>query len=137
MIIFPDTNVWIKLLNPGDTPVKDRFRVTSPDRIRLCCVVKAELYFGAYRSTRKRDNLALLERLFQTYRSLPFDDRAAKIYGKIPASLTVSGSPIGPNDLLIAAVALANKAVLITHNTGEFQRVRGHKLEDWEQSQPA
>lgn len=137
MIIVPDTNVWIKLLNPGDTPVKDRFRVISPETIRLCCVVKAELYFGAYRSTRKRDNLALLEKLFKTYASLPFDDLTAKVYGKIRANLAGSGSPIGPNDLLIAAVALANKAVLITHNTGEFQRVRGLKIEDWEQTRPA
>jgi tRNA(fMet)-specific endonuclease VapC len=136
VIIVPDTNVWIKLLNPGETPVKDRFRVARPEEIRLCCVVKAELYFGAYRSSRKKDNLALLESLFKVYASLPFDDRAAKIYGKIRAKLADSGSPIGPNDLLIAAVALANKAVLITHNIGEFQRVRGLKIEDWEQTHP-
>ncbi len=96
MIIVPDTNVWIKLLNPGETPVKDRFRVARPEEIRLCCVVKAELYFGAYRSSRKKDNLALLESLFKVYASLPFDDRAAKIYGKIRAKLASSGSPIGP-----------------------------------------
>jgi tRNA(fMet)-specific endonuclease VapC len=136
VIIVPDTNVWIKLLNPGETPVKERFQLVKPEEIRLCCVVKAELYFGAYRSGRKRENLALLESLFEVYASLPFDDRAAKIYGKIRAKLAASGLPIGPNDLLIASVALANKAVLITHNTGEFQRVRGLKIEDWEETHP-
>ncbi len=64
MIIVPDTNVWIKLLNPGETPVKERFRRPKPEEIRLCAVVKAELYFGAHRSSRKRENLALLESLF-------------------------------------------------------------------------
>jgi len=137
VIIVPDTNVWIKLLNPGETPVKERFRRPKPEEIRLCSVVKAELYFGAHRSSRKRENLALLESLFQIFASLPFDDRAAKIYGKIRAKLAASGTPIGPNDLLIASIALANRAVLITHNTSEFQRVRGLKIEDWEQPSPA
>lgn len=111
--------------------------MAKPKEIRLCCVVKAELYFGAYRSSRKRDNLALLETLFKIYASLTFDDLAAKIYGKIRAKLAATGTPIGPNDLLIASVALANNAVLITHNTGEFQRARGLKFEEWEQDSPA
>jgi tRNA(fMet)-specific endonuclease VapC len=111
--------------------------MAKPEEIRLCSVVKAELYFGAHRSSRKRENLVLLESLFKVYASLPFDDRAAKIYGKIRANLAASGSPIGPNDLLIASIALAGKAVLITHNTCEFQRVRGLKIEDWEHASPA
>lgn len=52
MILMPDTNVWIKLLNPGNSPVRERFIVTDPGDIRLCSVVKAELYFGAYKSAR-------------------------------------------------------------------------------------
>jgi tRNA(fMet)-specific endonuclease VapC len=132
MIILPDTNVWIRLLNPGETPVKERFHAANPGKIRLCSVVKAELYFGAYRSSRKKENLTLLERLFQVYASLSFDDRAAKTYGDIRAKLATLGSPIGPNDLLIASIALVNRATLITHNTKEFGRVPGLKMEDWE-----
>ena len=132
MILLPDTNAWIKLLNPGATPVKDRFRKADSDKIRLCSVVKAELYFGAYNSSRKKENLNLLKRLFANYESLPFDDDAAEIYGKIRAELKAIGTPIGPNDLLIAAIALSHKAILITHNTREFEKVGGLKLEDWE-----
>jgi len=71
MIILPDTNVWIKLLNPGDTPVKNRFQEADPEKIRLCSIVKAELYFGAYNSSRKTENMTLLRRLFSEYESLP------------------------------------------------------------------
>jgi tRNA(fMet)-specific endonuclease VapC len=136
MIFLPDTNVWIKLLNPGETPVKKYFLKTDPNKIRLCSVVKAELYFGAYKSSRKMKNLNLLKRLFSQYESLAFDDAAAKIYGKIRLKLKTQGTPIGPNDLLIAAIALSNKAVVITHNTKEFKRVVGLKLRDWEILQP-
>lgn len=62
--------------------------------------------------------------------SLPFDDQSAVIYGQIRAQLAVSGTPIGPNDLLIASIALANNLILVTHNTREFSRVEGLRLED-------
>lgn len=64
--------------------------------------------------------------------SLPFDDRAADEYGRIRAYLARLGTPIGPNDLLIAAIALANNATLVTHNTTEFNRVPGLTIVDWE-----
>jgi tRNA(fMet)-specific endonuclease VapC len=52
----------------------------------------------------------------------------------IRAQLALAGTPIGPNDLLIAAIALANGSTLVTHNTGEFGRVNGLRIEDWEGS---
>ena len=63
---------------------------------------------------------------------LSFDDRAAEAYGTIRGDLEKQGTPIGPNDLLIAAIALANSAILITHNSREFGRVAALKMEDWE-----
>ncbi|MCB0293257.1 MAG: PIN domain-containing protein, partial [Calditrichaeota bacterium] len=64
--------------------------------------------------------------------SLPFDDSAAEKYGEIRATLEKAGTPIGPNDLFIAAIAAANKTILVTHNTREFRRVVELTLEDWE-----
>jgi tRNA(fMet)-specific endonuclease VapC len=64
--------------------------------------------------------------------SLPFDDAAAEHYGQIRADLTTKGTPIGGNDLLIAAIALVNGLTLITHNTHEFGCITNLKLEDWE-----
>jgi hypothetical protein len=59
-------------------------------------------------------------------------DAAAEEYGKARAHLAALGTPIGPNDLLIAAIALAHGLTVVTHNTAEFSRVRGLSIEDWE-----
>jgi tRNA(fMet)-specific endonuclease VapC len=63
---------------------------------------------------------------------LPFDENAAAHYAAIRADLAAKGTPIGPNDLLIAAIALANGLILVTHNTTEFSRVVGLSLADWQ-----
>jgi tRNA(fMet)-specific endonuclease VapC len=63
---------------------------------------------------------------------LPFEDRASEVYAEIRLRLERAGKPIGPNDLLIAATAIANRLVLVTHNTGEFGRIEGLTVEDWE-----
>lgn len=102
--------------------------------VYLCAVVLAELVYGALRSgaAQQASNLALVAQLRQQFVSLPFDDRAAEEAGKIRAHLAAMGTPIGPNDLLIAATALANGMTLVTHNTIEFSRVPGLTLEDWQ-----
>jgi len=134
LIYLPDTNAVIRFLNPGQNPVKDHFLSVDFLDIRLCSVVKAELYYGAMKSSRSTDNLLLLDELFSNLDSLPFDDDAARKYGEIRSVLTRLGKPIGPNDLMIAATALVHGAVLVTHNTREFSRVEGLQIEDWEAS---
>ena len=93
---------------------------------------KRELYFVAWRSARREQNLALLESLSATFVSLPFDSAAARSCGELRAALAGLGKPIGPYDIQIASIALANRLTLVTHNTGEFQRVPGLVIEDWE-----
>lgn len=132
MIYLLDTNVCIHLLNEKNPIILHHFRQHSPADIVLCSVVKAELLYGARRSQRVEANLQLLKAFFAPLQSLPFDDRCAEHYGKIHADLLTQGKPIGPNDTLIAAIARANNAVLITHNSSEFSRVAGLRMEDWE-----
>jgi len=132
MMFLPDTNVWIRFLNPGDNQVKDHFLSADPSTIWLCAVVKAELFFGAMKSTRIHENLALLADLFADFESLSFDDDAARKYGEIRSDLARKGTPIGPNDLMIASIASVHEAVLVTHNTREFARVTGLTVEGWE-----
>lgn len=132
MIFLPDTNVWIRFLNHGESLVKNRFLSIDPATIWLCSVVKAELFFGAMKSSRIQENLALLDELFENFKSLSFDDDAARKYGEIRSNLARQGTPIGPNDLMIAAIAAIHDAVLVTHNTREFMRVTDLKIEDWE-----
>ncbi len=88
--------------------------------------------FGVLRSKNIAKNLADVQAFRAGFLSLPFDDRCAHEYAKVRANLAKKGTPIGPNDMLIAAVALANGLTLVTHNTAEFSRVVGLTLEDWQ-----
>jgi tRNA(fMet)-specific endonuclease VapC len=131
MIYLLDTNAWISYLNFPASPIRKHLSERSPQEIATCSIVKAEFVFGAYRSARCDANLSLLKTLFEGIRSFPFDDSAIDFYGRIRADLSKRGSPIGPNDLLISAIALANNCVLITHNTSEFGMVPELIYEDW------
>ena len=132
MIFLPDTNAWIRFVNTGDSSVKDRFLSIDPEAIKVCSVVKAELYYGAVKSSRSAENIALLDGLFMNIESFPFDDSSARRYAQIRAVLDRQGTPIGPHDLMIAAIALVRDAVVVTHNTKEFSRVEGLRIEEWE-----
>jgi len=127
-----DSNVCIRLLNQKHAGIEKRFRNCEPSEISLCSIVKAELLYGARHSLLVEGNLHRLELFFSPFGSLPFDDACAEIYARIRQDLSTQGCLIGPNDLLIAAVALANDAVLVTHNQKEFCRVAGLRLTDWE-----
>lgn len=117
-----DTNICISILNGGDKSVAKRFRDEKDDLV-LCSVVKAELLFGARASGRVAENLRSLTRLFELFPSLPFDDDAAMRYGELRSALRREGIPIGPNDMLIAAIALVHRATVVTRNVKEFERV--------------
>jgi tRNA(fMet)-specific endonuclease VapC len=126
-----DTNACIAYLNDRNSMVARRLMAARPDEVFLCQIVKAELYYGAYKSSRREQNLALLQHFFGQFASLPFDDRAAEAYGRLRAELAARGTPIGPNDLIIAAIAVAHGATLVTCNTREFSRVSDLQVEDW------
>ncbi len=127
-----DTNTCIRLLNRTHPDILKRYRRASPSEISICSVVKAELLYGARHSKEVEANLSRLALFFSPLSSLPFDDRCAEEYGQIWADLSVQGKLIGPNDLMIAAIARAHDALLVTHNVGEFSRVTGLRIEDWE-----
>ncbi len=98
----------------------------------LCTVVLAELLYGALRSRDVAKNLADVRNFIVGFSSLGFDTAAAEEYARVRADLAAKGTPIGPNDLLIASIALAHGLTLVTHNTVEFSRVTGLVLEDWQ-----
>jgi tRNA(fMet)-specific endonuclease VapC len=127
-----DTNACIAILNRSSTKIVDRFQARSPVEIGFSSVVKAELLFGARKSSRVEENLQVLARFFAPFRTIPFDDLCAEHYGSIRADLIRAGKPIGPNDLLIAATARAHDLTLVTANAGEFSRVIGLRIEDWQ-----
>lgn len=130
MTYLLDTNTCIELMNERDSHMARKLASVSPREIRLCAVVKAELYHGAYKSGREK-NLNLVRTFSASFESLSFDDLAAETYGRLRTMLEKQGKLIGPHDLLIASIALAHGVTLITHNTDEFKRVPDLTLEDW------
>lgn len=128
-----DTNACIRILNNTSPELITRIQRHSPIEIHLCSIVKAELIYGAYHSERAADNLRLLDRFFEPFISLPFNDNCSEAYGRIRSDLARDGWLIGPNDLMIAATAVANEVTLVTANTRVFGRVAGLSLENWEE----
>lgn len=127
-----DTNACIGILNGRSESLVAQLRRRTPREIFLCSIVKAELIYGAYHSARAAENLRLLQRFFAPFDSLPFDDSCSEAYGRIRNDLERAGTPIGPNDLIIAATAVANQLTLVTANIREFERVIGLSLENWD-----
>lgn len=98
----------------------------------MCSVVEAELRFGAAKAPDPIAALAPIEGVLRRLTTLDFDSAAVKEYGALRARLEHSGTMIGPNDLMIASIALAHRLILVTHNVAEFARVPGLVVEDWE-----
>lgn len=125
-----DTNVLSALIrNPGG-PLLQRLAAEAPDAVCTSIVVAAELRFGAQRKA----SAALTQRVEQLLAALPvlpFDAPADAHYADIRIALERAGTPIGSNDLLIAAHARARGLTLVTHNLREFARVPGLNAVDW------
>ncbi|MDX1991224.1 MAG: type II toxin-antitoxin system VapC family toxin [bacterium] len=127
-----DTNTCIRYLNRRSASIIRRMDAESPEDIVVCSVTRAELIFGAMKSNSPKKTRAAQREFLEPLATLPFDNAAAEQYGLIRAHLETAGTPIGPNDLLIAAIALTHDLIVVTHNTREFSRVNGLKIEDWE-----
>ena len=127
-----DTNTCIRYLNGRSPAVKAKLAIFSDNDIAVYSVVKAELYFGAVPSNNPAQARTRQDAFLSRFVSIPFDDGAADAYGDVRAVLTRSGQLIGPNDLLIASIALSRQLCLVTHNVAEFSRVPNLRIEDWE-----
>jgi tRNA(fMet)-specific endonuclease VapC len=132
MTYLLDSNVWITALRQPGSSLAARFRAIDPADIRVCSVVVAELRYGCLRSAKPAANRAAVDALLAPFPSVPFDDAAAEHFATVRRHLESLGLTIGPYDLQIAAIALANGCTLVTHNQAEFSRVPGLPLEDWE-----
>ncbi len=127
-----DANACIALLRGSSPRLAERLALNVPSDIAVPAVVVGELVYGAHVSTRPAENLRLVTEFLSPFTCLPFDGDCAYEYGRIRSDLKLRGALIGADDLLIAATAVANRLVLVTHATAEFGRVMGLRLEDWE-----
>ncbi|MDD7185568.1 MAG: type II toxin-antitoxin system VapC family toxin [Oscillospiraceae bacterium] len=99
--------------------------------VAISSITLAELEFGVQASANVEKNTIALYKFLSIVEILDFDSSAAIEYGKIRADLKRKGTPIGNMDMLIAAHAKSENLIVVTHNTREFERVEGLKLEDW------
>src|SRR5262249_5269684 len=127
-----DANAVIALLTDTTSPIARRIRRYAPRDFGVSAVVIHELYYGAFKSQRVEQNVARVDAL--QFSVLEFDEQDARHAGQIRAHLASKGRPIGPYDVLIAGQARARELTLVTHNTTEFDRVQGLKVEDWKGS---
>jgi len=127
-----DTNFWVVYLRGKSPLVKQRLAAHATSEIATCSVVLGELLFGALCSAKPAENRRAVETLLAPYVCFSFEELAADHFASIRHRLELQGSPIGPYDLQIAAIARANDCTLVTHNTRDFQRVPGLRIEDWE-----
>ncbi len=132
LIYLLDTNVCIVYLKNRNSQVNNYFHKLESDKIAVCSVVKAELFYGSRRSNNPQKSLNIQLLFLQQFVSLPFDDACAEVYSRIRADLAKAGTPISSNDIQIASIALVNDLILVTHNVKEFSRIEGLKIEDWE-----
>ncbi len=126
-----DTNTCIYYLTGREPAVKERLLAHSPREILVPAIVEAELLYGAERSSRRDHNISAVREFLLPFSSGGFGRDAAQVYARIRADLERRGRPIGPNDLIIAAIAIASETTLVTHNVAEFNRVEELSVEDW------
>ena len=125
-----DSNAIIHAFQ-GRGNVAARLAAISPGQVAIPSVVLFEVERGVMKSSneeRRRQQLTSLVSLCQV---LAFDERAARMAAVIQVQLEGEKMQIGPLDTLIAATAMAHRAVLVTNNIREFQRVKGLMVEDW------
>jgi tRNA(fMet)-specific endonuclease VapC len=124
-----DTCIVIVFLN-GNQAVAERVKFHLPD-LAISSIVLGELLYGAKASARSPENLNNLGRFLQLVSIADYDRRSAEAYSQIRLSLRQKGRPSGEADMLIAAAAIADNAVLVTDNVKHFQHIENLKIENW------
>jgi tRNA(fMet)-specific endonuclease VapC len=126
-----DTNICIYAISGKHPQITSRLNALDSSVIGISTIVLGELVFGISKSQRPNDALQRLAALLRVSVTLPLPESAAQHYGTIRAELERRGTPIGNNDLWIAAHARATNRVLVSNNQREFSRVSGLQLENW------
>ena len=124
-----DTNICIYMFK-GLYGLPERISTVGFDEFSISEITLAELIFGAYKSNRAEQNLAIAHEFAQNITILPIID-ALDFYGREKARLRSLGQPISDLDLLIGTTALANDLIVVTRNVREFQRIQNLNIENW------
>ena len=127
-----DTNVCIEIARGRLPGIQNHMAALSYGQVTICAIVWAELELGARLSPKGYARARTQIEVFSLLPQWPFDRPCAERYAALRADLQRRGQLMGGNDMQIAAIALAHGLILVTHNTREFSRVPGLRLEDWQ-----
>jgi tRNA(fMet)-specific endonuclease VapC len=125
-----DTNIVSDLVRNPQGRVTQRIRAVGETEVATSIIVAAELRYGAEKKG-SPGLTAQLEAVLGALAVLPFEAPADAAYGLLRARLERAGRPIGGNDLLIAAQAVAIRHTLVTDNEREFARIAELPYENW------
>ncbi len=125
-----DTNICIYVIKQRPLTALEHFN-RHAGHMAMSSITLAELFHGAEKSTQVQRNLAVVEDFASRLDVLPYGAKAAQHYGSVRAALERAGTPIGVNDLHIAAHARSEGLTVVTNNRREFDRVPGLLVEDW------
>ncbi|GHT85699.1 nucleic acid-binding protein [Spirochaetia bacterium] len=128
---FLDTNICIYYLKGKYKSVEDHFKFIPRHEMKIPIIAKAELWYGIEKSQLKEKNRIVYNKFIESLEIINLDDESLKQYVRIRLELEKNANIIGSNDLFIASIVLAHDGILVTHNTDEFKRVSGLKIEDW------
>ena len=126
-----DTNICIYAMKNSFPNLSQKLFRVSPSEIYISSITVGELEYGCSKSRWGKRSRSVMNLFLAAYTVLPFDQDDAVVFGRIRAELAKAGSPIGPYDIQIAAQCISRGLTVVTHNTGEFNRVPGLGVEDW------
>lgn len=118
---------WLK----GREAVKQNVLAVGYSAIAISVITVAELYFGAYNSTKISENLATAEKFIQSLPVLNLNQTTLKYFGQFKADLKQKGTPVADFDLLIASIALTENLILVSNNMRHYNRISQLNLENW------
>lgn len=128
---FLDTNICIHFLNGSSDSIRNQILSLQPVDIKIPVIVSAELLFGAKKSTRVKENHTKVQRFLKPFEIISFTSSMSHIYAELRYYTEKKGTPVGPNDLLIASIVKSENGTLVTKNTREFAVIDGLKLTEW------
>jgi len=126
-----DTNICIYAINGRHPNLTEQLLTVHPDEILISSITVGEMEYGAAKSHWGERTRQIMHAFLANYDTLPFTDQDAALFGAFRAQLESAGTTIGVLDVMIAAQGIANGLTVVTHNTREFIRIPGIKLEDW------
>jgi len=126
-----DTNIisyWMR----GDQTVIARIKEHTPSELCFSAITLAEIWYGIEKSpVKKKERRTKIEKISSALSVYPFDEAAAGSYAVIRAQLERKGIVISERDTQIAAIAVANRLTVVTHNVKEFRHIEKLTIEDW------